>query len=461
MKKFDVIVIGGGSGLTISSWASDNKLKTAIIEQGPLGGTCLNRGCIPSKMLIHSAEVAETIKNAEKFGINVKGYTVNFPKIVKRVFGIIDPEAKEIEEAIKKDKFSTLYKATAKFVGHKKIQVGKEIITADKIFIFAGTRPSVPPIPGLDKVEVLTSKEVLRLKSLPKSMTIIGGGYIAAELAHFFGSLGTKITIIQRNDVMIPAEDREISQVFTKQFAKKYKVLLNHNAVKVEKNGANITVVAQNAKTGKKTRISSEKLLLAVGRRPNSDILDVKKTGVEVNKFGYINTNDYLETDVKGIYAGGDIAGKWLFKHSANLEADYLVHNAFNPKHKVKVDYTAMPHAVFSSPQIAGVGLTEAKLQETKYHFTEGKYYYKHTGMGEALQEKEGFVKFYADFKTGKILGCFIIGPNASTLIHEVLIAMKSGSGKISDITSTVHIHPALNEVVQRAAARVKLEHHR
>lgn len=452
MKKFDLIVIGAGSGLNISSAAADQGLKVAIVEKGPMGGTCLNRGCIPSKMLIHSADVVETIERAKIFGINPKGYTINFKKIIERASNTVDKDARDIEKGIRADKNTTLYKTEGKFIGNKTLKVGKETIKANKIVIAAGTRPFIPPIEGLKDVNYLTSKEALRLKKLPKSMIIIGGGYIAAELAHFFGSLGTKITIIQRNPNLIPNEDEEIKKRFTKIFRKKYNILTEHTAVKVSKKGKNFIVVVE--KNGKRKKIVSEQLLVATGRVPNTDILDIKKTGVNVNGRGYVKVNRYMETNVKGIWALGDIAGIYLFKHSANLEAQYVYNNIFYKK--TKINYHAMPHAIFSSPQIAGVGFTEQELKGGKIPYAVGKYSYINSGMGIALEDKEGFVKIYADKKTKKILGCHIIGTEASTLIHEVIVAMKSGNGTIDNIKNTVHIHPALSEVVQRAVNSIR-----
>ncbi|MBS3132791.1 dihydrolipoyl dehydrogenase [Candidatus Woesearchaeota archaeon] len=448
MEEFDVIVVGAGSGLTIVDGAASRGLRVALVEKGPMGGTCLNRGCIPSKMLIHSADVAETVRNAWNFGINPKGYAVDFKKIVSRVSKVIDADASGIEEGIREERNTTLFKTEGRFVGKKTIKAGSTTMTADKIFIMAGTRPSVPAIEGLEDVDYITSREALRLKKLPKALTIIGGGYIAAELAHFFGSLGSKVTILQQDQLLVPNEDSEIAEAFTDAFRKRFNILLGYTAEKVGKKNGKYVVTASHGKLQRK--ISSDQLLVAVGRVPNSDILEVGNGGIKVNDKGYIVTNDYLETTAKDIWAGGDIAGKYLFKHSANLEAQYMYHNAFS-REKIKVDYEPMPHAIFSSPQIAGVGLRERDLKKGAYGV--GRYRYSDTGMGAALQDKNGFVKILVD-RQRKILGCHIIGTDASALIQEVAVAMKAG-GDLGYLTGTVHIHPALPEVVQRAAGNV------
>ncbi len=459
-RKFDLIVIGSGSGLDVAAAAAGSGMQVAIVEEGPMGGTCLNRGCIPTKILIHIADVLKTIRTADEFGIKVSKPKVNFKKAMERA-RVVDHDAKEIETNLKKAKNITLFQGRGSFIGQKTLRVGNSEITADKIVIAAGTRPAVPKVEGLvgmgnGTVPYMTSDEALKLDKLPKDLIVIGGGYIACELAHFFGSMGSKITILQRNVRLLPDEDEELGQKFTEIFSKQYDVKLKFAVKRVEKKGSKITVygVPRDMPDGKEMKVTGTALLIATGRVPNTDILDVTKTGLNTTKEGYIETNEFMETNVPGIWAFGDIAGKYLFKHSANLEAEYVTISLLNPQHRHAVEYTAMPHAVFSDPQIAGVGSTEQELREKNADYMVGKYDYSGTGMGEAMAEKHGFVKFLADYD-GKILGCHILGPEASTLLHEVLICMKKGTGNVSDIVNTVHIHPALSEVVQRAAGEI------
>lgn len=288
----------------------------------------------------------------------------------------------------------------------------------------------------------------------------IGGGYIACELAHFFGSLGTTINIIQRNDFLIPNEDKEISHKFTEVFAKKYNLYLEFETeIVLSNNNSNnsdkkFRIIAKN-KAGKKIELESDQLLVSVSRTPNTDLLDLEKTGVKVNEKGFVVVDEYLETTTKGIFALGDIVGRYQFKHNANLEAQYVYNNIIYPNRKKSVDYTAMPHAIFSSPKVAGVGFTEQELKKKNIHYEKSIYPYINTGMGEAIEDKDGFVKFLVDKNNRKILGCHIIGTDASILIHEVLVAMRTGDGTIDSITKTVHIHPALSEVVVRAAGEI------
>ena len=449
-KRFDVIVIGAGSGLTISSMAAESGHKVAVVEKGPFGGTCLNRGCIPSKMLIHSADVVETIKNAETFGIYAKVGKIDWRKMQQRVWKEIDSDAKSIELGNRETKNITVYKKNGIFVDRKVLKVGNELISAEKIFICAGTRPSIPKINGLDKINYYTSDDVMRRQKQARKMIIVGGRYISAELGHFFSSLGTEVIMLVRGDRLIKNEDEEISIAYTRIASRKYNVLFNSEIIKVGKKGKEIDIEIKQG--GKKKKITCDALLLATGRIPNTDILAVEKTGVRVSKEGYAKVNEYMETNVPGIWAIGDIAGVYFFKHSANLEASYCTNNAFS-KNKIKVDYSAMPHAIFTSPQIAGVGMTEQELKDGKIKYKVGKYDYINTGMGAAINDKEGFVKVLADLN-GKILGCHIIGSDASTLIHEVIVAMKAGLG-VNGILDAVHIHPALSEVVHRAFGNV------
>lgn len=460
MRDFDLIVIGSGSGLDVAVAAANRGLRVAIVEKGPLGGTCLNRGCIPSKMLIHSADLVEEIRGAGRFGIKVKGYEVDYTAIVDRVTYDVDSESKSIENALMSSENPVLFKGLGKFTGRKIIEVNGEEITAEKILIAAGARPKIPEIEGLRESGFITSDDALRLREQPKTLAIIGGGYIAAELAHFFGSLGTEVYIIHRKELLINSEDEEVARAFTGIASKKFRVFTSSEPVSVRREGGTYEIAVKDLKTSSIVTVSSDQLLVAAGRVPNSDLLDLEKTGVLVDPRGYIKVNEYLETNVPGIYALGDIIGKYQFKHAANLEAEYALQNMLFPEEKLPVDYTAMPHAIFTSPQIASVGSTEQELRSKGVEYIAAKWRYIDSGMGKAIEDHDGFVKFLYDKKTLKILGCHIIGTDAATMIHEVIVAMKSGKGDAFSILDAVHIHPALSEVVQRAASNIHIHDH-
>jgi len=448
MEEFDVIVIGAGSGLDIASAYANRGKDVAVVEPGPLGGTCLNRGCIPSKMLIHHADIIETVEDSERFHIDAEVNNIDFEKIVDEVNSKVSEDAEGIEEAIKESSRHTLYKTEAKFVDEKTVDVDGEEITADLIFVAAGTRPMVPPVEGLEDVDYLTSKQALKLSERPDELVVIGGGYITVELAHFFEAMGTEVKILEMGDSLIGREDKEISETFTRLASEKYEVNLGLKATSVEQGDKQITVHAED-KEGNTESFSGDELLVAAGRVPNTDNLEVEEAGIETTERGFVKTNEYLETSVEGVYALGDIADNWMFKHAANYESEIAFKNSLTGNEH-PADYTAMPHAIFSSPQISGVGKTEQELEENDVDYVKARYEYENTGMGLALKEENGFVKVLAS-ENGEILGCHIIGPDASSIIHEVLVAMRSGTGNVRDIKDTIYIHPALNEVVQRA----------
>lgn len=445
VKKYDLVVVGSGSGLDVASAAAQNLgWKVALIEHGPLGGTCLNRGCIPSKMVIHSADVAETIKTSRKFGIKATIESIDFKAVTDRANNSVDADSQEIRKSIKQSKILDLYQDTGYFTGPKRLRIGNQEIEGEKILIAAGAENFIPPVEGLSEVDYWTSTEALRATKQPKSLVIIGGGYIAAELGHFYGALGTEITVIQRSEPLIKNEDIDVAKKFTEVFSKKYNVLLNTDIKRIEQSRKRKVIHLDNGK-----KIEAEALLVATGLKPNTDILKIENTEVEVDERGYIKVNQFMETTQENTWALGDIVGKYPFKHAANFEAQHVFVN-MTGRHKHAIDYSVMPHAIFSSPQVAGVGLTEQEAKEKGVEYEVRRSEYKNTGMGEAIGEEDGFVKFLIEPEEEKILGCHILGPEAATLIHEVIVVMNTGL-PASAISNAIHIHPALSEVVQRA----------
>ena len=394
MEEFDLIVIGSGSGLEVSSMAAERGLSVAVVEQGPFGGTCLNRGCIPSIMLIHCADVMETIQRSALFGIKAKVEALDWNFIIRRATEGIDADALAIEEGNRQSPNITVFKGSGRFVGEKTLEVNGDRIRSETIVIAADTRPSIPEIPGLSEVPYITSDEALRLPEQPQRLAILGGGYISAELAHFFGALGTEVTIIHRQPIMLRDEDEEVANRFTQVFQRKHKILLNSQASRVYRDGGDI--VLEVISDGETRNVIADVLLVAAGRVPNSDLLSVADTGVETDARGFIKTDEYLQTVAPGIWALGDIVGRYLLKHSANLEASYAAHNIFNPDQWAAIDYHAMPHAIFSSPQVAGVGLTEQRAIELDIPYVSARYDYINTAYGSSIEDRDGFVKVLA-----------------------------------------------------------------
>ena len=448
MQTFDLIVIGSGSGLEISSDAAERGLSVAVVESGPFGGTCLNRGCIPSKMLIHSADVVETIRRSELFGITAEITAIDWDFIVRRASETVDADADAVEAGNREHPNITVFKDTARFVDRKTLEVAGERISAETIVVAAGTRPRVPEIDGLTEVPFITSDEALRLPKQPKRLVIAGAGFVAAELAHFFGALGTEVTIVHRGPRLLRQEDEDVSARFTDVYRHRFQMILDARINSVRLRGEEI--VLDVASDDKENTLVTDALLVAVGRVPNTDTLNVATTGVAVDEAGFVKVDEYLETNVPGIWALGDIVGRYLLKHSANLEAAHVAHNIFNPEAKAAVDYHAMPHAVFASPQVASVGLTEQAAREHSVPFVTGSYNYSDTAYGSSIEDDVGFVKVLAHEETREILGCHIIGSEASILIQEVANAMRTREAT-SAITQAIYVHPALPEVVQRA----------
>jgi dihydrolipoamide dehydrogenase len=417
--------------MIVAAIAVNSGMKTALVESGPLGGTCLNRGCVPSKMLIYPADVVAMIQEAAKIGINASVNSIDFQNMMGRMHELVDEDVGRQTRAITSDPRIKWYKETGEFISDYTMKVDNETIKAEK-----------------------TSDTVLQLEKPPNSMTIIGGGYIAAEYGHFFSSIGTKVTIIQRNPRLVPDEEPEISELLKEELSKRLEIYTNHEAVETKEKNGNKIIVARNRDDGSLKEFSAKSLLVAIGRIPNSDILKPEKTGVDLDKRGFIKVNEYLETRKKNIWAFGDAIGKQMFKHVANYEAQVAWHNALH-EHKIKMDYLAAPHAVFTHPQIASVGLKEAEAKQQGYKILVGTAQFKDTAQGAAMGKPKGFVKVILEQKTGRILGGHIIGPFASMLIQEITNAMSTGDRSFTPIMRGMHIHPAMSEVVQSAFANI------
>jgi len=415
-----------------------------------MGGTCINVGCVPSKMLIYPADVATIAKEASKLGVNATVNSIDFSNIMSRMHNLVNHDTGHQAAAVQATAEMTWFKETGEFISDYTMQIGANTISGRLIFIASGARVALPLIKGIENIDYLTSDSVLELTSQPKSIIIVGGSYIGMEYGHFFSAIGTKTTIIQRPSRVIPEEEPEISELLKSKLGRRVDIYTGWEAVEAKQDGDIKTVVARNRQDGTMKEFHAEALMIATGRVSNADLLKPEKTGVKLDERGFIKVNEYLETTKKHIYAFGDAIGKEMFKHVANYEAGIVWHNA-NHDHKVKMDYLAAPHAIFTHPQVASVGLKEAEAKERKYRILVGRAEYKDTAMGAAMGYAEGFVKVIVERETGKILGCHIIGAEASNLIQEVVNAMVTEKGDFGPIARGMHIHPALSEVVQNA----------
>jgi dihydrolipoamide dehydrogenase len=454
MKKYDLIVIGTGSGTSVADAAiSDSKkLKVAVIDKDEPGGICLTRGCIPSKLLIYPADVVRVIQKSKEFGIESKIKKIDFAAIMEHMRSTINRDIENIRHGLSNSKNIDYYPTQAEFTAPYTLKVGGKKITSKLILLCTGSRASIPPIESIDEVGYLTSTTLLKLTKLPKTIAIIGGGYIAAEFGHFLSAMGSKVTIIGRNPQFLPKEEPEVSAVAKKELGKYLTILTNYEVRKAEVTSRGKNLIAVNRENGKKKQILADEILIATGRRSNSDILKPELGGIKTDKRGFFIVDDYLQTSQSGVYALGDANGSFLFKHVANHEARVVYFNAIG-KTKMKVDYHAVPHAVFSEPEIGSVGIKEKEAVEKfgKENVLIGFYQYENTAKGEAMRSKDFFVKVILQRKTSKILGAHIVGPQASVLIQEIINLMYTKNQSARPLIEAMHIHPALPEVVYRA----------
>ncbi|WP_247006093.1 dihydrolipoyl dehydrogenase [Halorientalis litorea] len=448
MAHHDLLVVGGGTGNNVAAAGADAGLDTALIEPGPLGGTCLNRGCNPSKMLIQAATAANHVREADRFNVDATLEGVDFAAVVDDMDETLSGLAEGMADDYRERENLTLYGEYVEFVDERTVDVDGERVSADKVVVAAGSRPLVPPIDGLDEVDPLTSDDALYLRDQPDSLVILGGGYIAVELGYFFESMGTDVTIVEMLDSLVPREDPDVAETFTDIAHDRHDVYTGYRVTAVESDGDGVVAHAE-AEDGDEIRVSGDELLAAFGRRPNTDTLSVEAAGIETDDDGFVVTNDRLETSAENVWAQGDIADNAMFKHSGDYETETVVENAVHDG-DATADFTAMPHAIFTEPQMAGVGETEADLADTDREYVVGRQSLPDTPMGRAKKLDAGFVKVLAA-PDGEILGCHALGYEATTMIHEVVVAMRAGSGHVHDIRDTIHAHPTLNKAVEYA----------
>jgi dihydrolipoamide dehydrogenase len=452
MEKYDVVVIGSGSGMVVVEEALAHGLKVALLDRGPTGGTCLNTGCIPSKMLIYAADRIIEAQEAKKLGVVAEIKNIDFKFIMERMRKNIAGYRDRMRKGLSEVEGLSFYEGESRFIKDYTLEVNSKTITGKNICIASGSRIAVPPIKGLNNIDYLTNETVLQLKEKPESIIIIGGGYIAVEYSHFFASIGTKVTILEMADRLILSEEPAISELLRKKLSRRMEVHTNALVEEVKTKNGNCVVVAKDANTGVQKEFTAQKVLVAVGRRSNADLLKVENTGVETDSRGYIKVNEYMETSKKNIYAVGDANGQQMFTHVANREAGVAANNILHDS-KEKMNYHAAPHAIYSYPQIASVGLTEENAKKN-HTILVGIAEYSGIAKGEAMMEEDSFAKAIVDKETEKILGFHIIGPNAPELIQEVVNTMEA-DGTIGNIMSGMHIHPALSELIQQALANL------
>jgi mycothione reductase len=457
VRHFDLVIIGSGSGNSIPDERFADQ-QVAIVEKGVFGGTCLNVGCIPTKMFVHTADVASTPSGAAKYGVDQHLDGVRWPDVRDRIFGRIDPISEGgLQWRAGGNPNTTVYQGTARFVGPKTLDTGTgEVITADKFVIGAGSRPIIPDVVDLDTVDFHTSDTIMRLDALPKRMIIVGSGFVATEFAHVFSSFGVQVTVIARSNLLLRHEDLEIAERFTTLAQEKWDVRLQRKTVRAERVDGGVRLHLEGPDGAEV--VEAEELLIAVGRTPNSDLLDLEKTGVTTHSDGRVVVDEHQQTVVDGIYAFGDISSEHQLKHVANHEARVVQHNLLHPSDLKSSDHRFVPSAVFSSPQIATVGLTEEEAVEQGVRYVTGSQAYASIAYGWAMEDTSGFAKVLADPATGQILGAHIIGPQAPTVIQPLVQAMSFGLDARTMAKGQYWIHPAMPELVENALLNLPLD---
>lgn len=457
MSSFDVVVIGSGPGGYVAAIrCSQLGFKTAIIEKYPtLGGTCLNVGCIPSKALLDSSHhYHDATSHFKEHGIDIAGeIKVNFEQMIARKQGVVDQNVSGIKYLMDKNKITVL-EGTGSFEDaiHVKVTKGdgsSETVEAKNIIIATGSKPASLPFIKIDKERIITSTEALKLKEVPKHLIVIGGGVIGLELGQVYLRLGAQVSVVEYLDRIIPGMDASLSKELTKVLKKQgMKFYTSHKVKSVEKKGAEVKVEAENAK-GETISLEGDYALVSVGRRPFTDGLDAEKAGVKVSDRGMIEVNDHLQTNVKNIYAIGDVVRGAMLAHKAEEEGVFAAETIAGQK--PHIDYNLIPGVVYTWPEVAAVGKTEEQLKEAGVEYKSGSFPFKALGRSRASMDTDGFVKILADAKTDEVLGVHMIGARTADLIAEAVTAMEF-KASAEDISRMSHAHPTYAEAVKEAA---------
>jgi mycothione reductase len=452
MADFDLAIIGSGSGNSLVTDDFADK-RVALVSSGIFGGTCLNVGCIPTKMYVYAAEVAGTVSDAGRYGIDAKLEGVRWPDIRDRIFGRIDPISAGGRDWRERSDNVTLLEGRGAFTGPRQLNVdGAGAFTADQVVIATGGRPVIPEVIGASGVPFHTSDTVMRIDELPASMVILGGGYIAAEFAHVFSRLGVDVRIVSRGSRLLGAMDPEISRRFTELAGARWELHLSALATAVHGDDRGVAVETSTGET-----VRGDMLLVAAGRRPNSDGMDLGLGGVEVHPDGRVVVDRFGRTTAAGVWALGDVSSPFQLKHVANSEARTVAHNLVHPDDLRVLRHQTVPSAVFTEPQIASVGATSTELEAAGRPFVTATQAYGSTAYGWAMEDQDGICRLYADPATGLLLGAHVLGYQASTLIQPLIQAMSFGQ-RVTDVAEGQYwIHPALAEVVENALLSLDL----
>jgi mycothione reductase len=455
MAHFDIAIIGTGSGNGILDQRHEGK-RIAICEQGAFGGTCLNVGCIPTKMFVYAAEVAETARQSSQYGVDAHVDAVRWGDIVSRIFGRIDPISMHGENYRRSSPNVQVFAGHTRFGPTRpdgrytlRTDEGDEF-TADQVVIAAGSRPVIPDAIAESGVRYHTSDTIMRIQDVPEHLLIVGGGYVACEFAHIFSSLGSRVTLMIRGGTLLRGHDDTIAMRFTDIAAKKWEIQSHHVARAIRQDGQYVEIDCQDGST-----LRGDALLVATGRTPNGDRLDAELAGVKVTAAGQVVVDEYQRTSARGIYALGDVSSDYQLKHVANHEARVVKHNLLQDWDDTDALWPAnhrfVPSAVFTDPQIASVGLTENEARAQGFKIKAKVQDYSDVAYGWAMEDTTGIAKIIVDDETGLILGGHIMGHQASSLIQPLIQAMSFDLPAQDMARGQYWIHPALPEVIENA----------
>lgn len=447
--RHDLVIIGAGSGNTVVDDAFA-ELDVAIVEEGLFGGTCLNRGCIPSKMLAYTAEVAGTVREAGRYDVDARLDGVRWRDARQRVFGRLDPIAADGKQGREDSEFVTVYTGRARFTGPRRLVVdtadGEIALEADRVVLATGSRPVVPPVVADSELPYETSDTIMRTDEPPRRLAVLGGGYVAVELAQVFSEFGAEVTIVEKQDTLLAGLDETVAERFTELAGKRFDLRLGTELKELGGEAGALRLTLDDGSV-----VEADTLLVAVGRIPNGDRLDLNKAGVKTHEDGRIVVDRYQRTTAEGVFALGDASTDKPLKHVANREADAVKHNLLHPGEPVGAEHDVIPAAVFTHPQVASVGATEQDCRDRGDDYVAGCVDYASTAYGWAAEDETGFCKVLADRRTGKILGAHLLGPQAATLIQPLVLAMSFGITATALARTPYWIHPAPTEVVENA----------
>ena len=454
MENYDLIIIGSGAGLNLVDAAVRSGMNVALAENGPMGGTCLNRGCIPSKMWIYPADVIRQIEDGARIGVEAKLEKADFELVRQRTWDSVLKERDGISEAVKEDPQVTPIRDTVSFIGDRTLTASGRTIKAPRIVLAGGARSAIPSIKGIEDVEYQTSETIFDIEDLPGSMIILGGGFKGCEFGHFFSAFGTDVTILQRSARLLPNEELEISSAVTRKLGQHVVVRTAHDVHEIRKTDSGVEAISVDRATGKEVHDEAEMLLVATGMKSNADWLDPAASGVELDEHGYIKVNEHLETTAPGIWALGDITGRHMFRHTANYESQVVWYNMTTNKN-VFVDEHAIPHAVYTYPTVGSVGMSEEGAKRGNLKYLVGYNFYSNVAKGTAMGNDHGVVKVIVEAGTRRILGAHIAGPEADLLVQQIVYLMNAGDESYMPMARSQVIHPSLSEVVAGAFAHL------